>query len=113
MPEKNIKIIGGEFAIEMPDELPPIEAIRFVDERGKFSKEKPPTEEDISYFWRKKQRLLWGLILFSALGILLIFLGSTEKYAAGVWGGISGIIGFMLSFIIGLLPEGLFSWIPF
>ena len=112
MDEKYI-IVGGQYAVEQADDLPPLEHMRFLDEKGNFTEERPASTEELSYYWRKQERVLFGIILFCSLGLLLLLLASTEQYASGVWIFLSETFWFFVHFVMGLLPEGVRSWIPF
>lgn len=110
--EKAIQIHSG-YAVEIPDELPPKEALQFVDEQGKFVNKKIPTKEDLARWYRKQLRVVGLLMAFAGFVLILIMLSATTKYADGVWQFGISTFGFIVDFIFGLFPESWFSWFPF
>ncbi len=104
--------LHGNYAVEIPDELPPKEALKFVDDRGRLVDKKIPTQEDLAYWYRKKLRVVGAFVAIAGFILLLILLSATTKYASGVWEGALGIISFVIDFVLGLIPESWFAWIP-
>ncbi len=78
---RNIKIIGGRYAKEIEDDIPPLETMRYVDKYGGFTDKKPKSIEDVAYYWRAKTPTLALILAFCAFGLLLILLAATTKYA--------------------------------
>ena len=110
---KNIRVINGLYALETEDEQPPTKNLKFIHESGKLSNERFSTTEDNTYWYRKQLRKVGIIMVISSFGLLLIILSSTTKYAQGAWDLMIFIFSYIISFIIGLLPEGWFSWWPF
>lgn len=105
--EKKIRMVNGLYAKEVDDDLPPLETMKFLDEAGQFKDEKPPSTEDLAYYWRKQSRKLGIILVFSGIGLGLILLSATDKYANAAFQFLSNVFWFIINFILGLLPEGL------
>lgn len=105
--QKKIRMSNGLYAIEVDDDLPPLEHMKFLDEAGQFKDEKPKTIEDKAYYWRKQQRKLGIVLGFSAFGLGLIILSATDKYANAAFQFMVDIFWFVINFLLGLIPSGL------
>lgn len=105
--EKKVRMANGLYAIEVDDDLPPLDHMKFLDEAGQFKDEKPKAEEDLAYYWRKQQRKLGIVLGFSGFGLGLIILSATDKYADAAFQFMSDIFWFIINFILGLFPAGL------
>ena len=105
--EQKIRMVNGLYAIEVDGDLPPLEHMKFLDEAGQFKDEKPPAVEDLAYYWRKQQRKLGIILGFSGIGLGLIILSATDKYANAAFQFMSDAFWFVINFILGLFPAGL------
>ena len=94
----------GMYAVDMPDEIPPLEHMKFLDERGNFTDQKPNTIEDVAYYWRSKQKQLAIVMGFSGIGLILILLSATNVYATASYDFVAGLFSQLISFLFGLLP---------
>ena len=107
-----IALKDGLYAVEIPDEIPPLKHVKFLDEQANFRDARPYTKEDLAYYWRSKERTVGLILTLSSFGILVILLSATTKYTNGIWEILMFVVNFILSFIIGLIPESALSWIP-
>lgn len=105
--ETKVRMANGLYAIEVDDDLPPLDHMKFLDEAGQFTNQKPKTEEDLAYYWRKQQRKLGIVLMFSAFGLGLIILSATDKYANAAFQFMADIFWFIINFLLGLIPTGL------
>lgn len=94
-----------KYAVDQPDEVPPIQALRYLDEKGKFVEKKIDTNESNTMYWKSKNKTLMLLILLPALFYLLLILGATTKYQEGLWGLMSGAVNQVIGFFFGLIPK--------
>ncbi len=104
--------LHGQYAVEIPDELPPLDSVKFINEQGRFIDTKIPTKEDLAYWYRKKLRLVGALVALAGITLLLIMLSATTKYADGVWEFGLMTFSFIIDFIMNLLPESVTNWLP-
>jgi len=111
--ENPIIMKDGLFAVEIADEIPPLDHVKFLDEAGQFRDAKPHTKEDLAYYWRSKQRTVSIIMAISSFGMLIIMLSATTKYTSALWDFMVFCFTFVITFIIGFIPEGAFAWIPF
>lgn len=110
--QKSLRFISDAFAVEVNEKLPPLDALKFVKEDGALTDVRPETIEDKTRWFRKQERLVSAIMAFCGIGLLLILLSATNKYATGAWDAVASLISFAIHFIIGLLPSGWFSWLP-
>lgn len=72
--------ITGNFARSSVDEIPPMHALRFVSDTGEFATKKKEELEDLTIFWRNKERALAFILLVCGLILFIIMLGAMTKY---------------------------------
>jgi len=109
----NMRTKDGLYAVEIEDNIPPLDTIKFLDKEGNFKDEKPHSTEDLAYYWRSKQRVVSLVLTISSFGLLVILLSATTKYTDFIWDLAGALINLVLSFIIGFIPESAYSWLPF
>lgn len=95
---------GGRYAIDLEDDLPPLNKVKFIDEAGRLTDQKIDQKKQITFFWRGHQKTLSVLMAISAFGILIIMLSATTKYTTALWDIGVMTVQFAFDFVTGLLP---------
>ena len=104
--EMRVKVVGGLYATEVDDVIPPLETMRFLDENGNFTDSKLPTKEDLAYYWRAQQGKIALVMAFCGIGLLLVLLSATNKYADIIFNFLSWGVSETIKFLIGLITGG-------
>ena len=104
--QNKIKIIsGGKYALEVEDELPSMEQVKFVNRFGQFVEKPTGTgQEDIAFYWRNNLRMLGIVMFISTIGILIILLMASNQYLQDFWDLLIMIFEFITGFIWGFIP---------
>jgi len=104
--QNKIKIIsGGKYALEVEDELPSMEQVKFVNRFGQFVEKPTGTgQEDIAFYWRNNLRMLGIVMFISTIGILIILLMASNQYLQDFWDLLIMIFDFVAGFIWGFIP---------
>ena len=104
--QNKIKIIsGGKYALEVEDELPSMEQVKFVNRFGQFVEKPTGTgQEDIAFYWRNNLRMLGIVMFISTIVILIILLMASNQYLQDFWDLLIMIFEFITGFIWGFIP---------
>ena len=104
--ENTLKIIsGGKYALELEDELPSMEQVKFVNRFGNFVDKPTGTgKEDIAFYWRNNLRMVGVVMFISTVGLLIIVLMASNQYLKDFWDLLIMIFEFVTGFIWGFIP---------
>jgi len=104
--ENTIKIIsGGKYALDLEDELPSMEQVKFVNRFGNFVEKPTGTgKEDIAFYWRNNLRMIGVIMFISTVGLLIIVLMASNQYLKDFWDLVIMIFKFVTDFIWGFIP---------
>jgi len=104
--ENTLKIIsGGKYALEIDDELPSMEQVKFVNRFGNFVDKPTGTgKEDIAFYWRNNLRMVGVVMFISTVGLLIIVLMASNQYLKDFWDLLIMIFEFVTGFIWGFIP---------
>jgi len=104
--ENTLKIIsGGKYALDLEDELPSMEQVKFVNRFGNFVEKPTGTgKEDIAFYWRNNLRMIGVIMFISTVGLLIIVLMASNQYLKDFWDLVIMIFKFVTDFIWGFIP---------
>lgn len=111
--EQKIRAVGGLYAVEIDQDLPPLETMKYLTEEGTFSDVPVPSKEDKALWYRRNLKKMAGIGFICSVSLAIILLSGTDKYANGIWDFLVFTVNYVISFILGFLPKDFFAWWPF